>query len=228
MTLSKAFYKVLNYTPTKICIETRSRGYSLGPCTDDVPTFEMLTPEDIDYINGRSPIFRTGMLRFDEDVQDEVYAFLKLPNWRETVLFEDEIDNLVKDPTDENLDRIIAIKDMLTIDRVRGRMVHLLNMGEADISSRVRDIVNARFSEICAGRTKSALGAKVEKARTKEEANSAEIEALKAQLAELAKAVEEKPKAPTAPEKPKATTTPRKPKTAPKAKDAKPEAGKAE
>ena len=71
-------------------------------------------------INSRSPVFKFGILEFAEEDREEIYAELNMPNWKETTLFEKDIDEMLLHPTKESLQRIINVPNVQMIERIRG------------------------------------------------------------------------------------------------------------
>jgi hypothetical protein len=108
---------------------------------------------DIIYINSISAVFRNGILRFDPEVETEVYDQLKIRN-ADQLLTNAEIDEILLNPTLEGLQRIINITDSGAYERVRGRCTMLQNAG-SDISTRVKKVVDRRYEELRAKRVKT-------------------------------------------------------------------------
>lgn len=204
--------KVLNYATSAVAVSTRERGVLLAPAEQGVPTFEFFTMQEVLYINSRSNCFRSGMLEFEEDVQEEVYAQLSIPDWREKCIFERDIDPMLLHPSMEQLQRIVASTDVQLIERFRGHLVRLMRSG-GNVQVKVQRIIEVRHQELLQGRMKSGItltpqtrgeatpNAEVEDLRR-------EVEAMKELLAQKAQAnapkqEAEAEKAEAAPEKEK-------------------------
>lgn len=192
--MTKGYLKVLNYTPSVVCLETKRQTYTFAPCEDGIPSFESIAVEDIEYINGISPVFRSGILRFEDDVEAEVFEMLRIQDYKKSMWTESDIDDVLTNPTEENQNRLIEIRDTVTMDRVRSRMIVMQNRGSHDVSTRVNDIVLKRYDEIMSGRVSTALKAKrVETAPTRDEMTRVEKqnEELKKQIDLLMEALDE-------------------------------------
>jgi len=177
----------MNYSPCKPAIETRTRSVLFEPAKDGVATIEHFSFQDIEYINSRCGVFRKGELRFEEDEESEIFEALKCPNWRDTLLSEDDINDLVINSNKENAEKIISIKDSSTIERIRGRMGYLINE-HADISTKIQNIINDRAKEIRNGQLNSnIIIGSISKVNSN---SSAENDALRDELAQLKAMVE--------------------------------------
>ena len=143
---------VLNYNQNIVIISTKHDSYAIDPAIDsDNPTVLPLTLDEILYVNSSSAAFKSGILRFQEDVEQEMYDdILRIANWRELLKI-NEIENIILHPTVEGLTKLINIKDIGVFDRVRGVFVRLKNTTDNDISMRVESIINARFDELKRG-----------------------------------------------------------------------------
>ena len=187
----KEYIKVFNYSPVTIGIETRSRGILFEPAKDGVPTIEHLSFHDIEYVDSRSTVFRTGALRFEEQEQEEIFKTLKHLNWKETLLSEEDITDLVLTSSLENVEKIKLIKDNGTIERVRGRLIYLINE-QNDVSTKMEKVIKSRFTEIRNGKLKSEISNDSFKKRTDKSQDSVselkgELDVMKALVAQLLK-----------------------------------------
>lgn len=145
--IPNSMIQVFNYSPNPVAIKGTHREYLVPAARNMGPGVEFLSADDIKYINSRSPAFKYGMLEFDETERDEIYKELGMPNWKDTILFEKDIDSMLLHPTKESLQKIINTSNLYTIERIRGHMVGLINAGE-DVSSRVIKLVNERSAEV--------------------------------------------------------------------------------
>ena len=179
------------YSPQR----SESRGCIVEGEKKGEPGYTDVTWRDIEYINHTTSAFKTGMLCFAKEDEEVIYKELRIFNWKD-ILFEEEIEDIISDlyPTMEKLQRIIGIKDIRTIERVRGRMLYRINNG-FDISNKLIEVVNARFKEISNGKKNSDIllvpkGNPVEKSEKDVEKLQDEVAALKAMVTELVKAKE--------------------------------------
>lgn len=146
----------MNYSPVKTGVQTQTRGILFEAATDGIPTIDHLTFQEVEFVNSRSGVFRRGELRFEEDKQDEIFNQLHYPDWKKVLLSEDDVKNLVVNPNKENAERIVAIKDSNTIERVRGIMNSLINQ-QFDVSTKIKSIINKRFEELQNGKITSEI-----------------------------------------------------------------------
>lgn len=98
--------------------------------------------------NANSMAFKSGILRFPEDIEKEMYEdYLRIPNW-ESLLTIKQIENIILHPTMEGLTKLVSVKDSGIFDRIRGVFIRLKNTTNDDISLRVEKIIEARGNEL--------------------------------------------------------------------------------
>jgi len=181
---------VLNYNEFKVIAPTSTRTYKLEPAQDGVPTLDNLPFSDIEYINSHSNAFRTGLLFFKKEQQEEIYKELKIFDW-ENILTNKDIENILLHPTIEGLQKIIDITDDVTFERVRGLLIKIKNSNEFDLSHRVIRLVEDRHKELQRRITKSQIEIRQRDATNPNTINSEEVDSLKSQLAEMQKMMAE-------------------------------------
>ena len=138
---------VLNYNENEVFVDSSKEHYKFNASRDGVtPTMQNIPISELQYICSNTDVIVTGWLTFDEDEKDEIYTALRLPNWRE-ILTNEDISNILTNPTMEGLQRIIYISNLTYFDRVRIVMFRLLN-GGVDISSKVKNVVDRRYEEL--------------------------------------------------------------------------------
>ena len=140
---------VLNYNSSTVVISTKHDSYAIEPAIDsDNPTILPLTLDEILYANANSMAFKSGILRFPEDIEKEMYEdYLRIPNW-ESLLTIKQIENIILHPTMEGLTKLVSVKDSGIFDRIRGVFIRLKNTTNDDISLRVEKIIEARGNEL--------------------------------------------------------------------------------
>lgn len=140
---------VLNYNSSTVVISTKHDSYAIEPAIDsDNPTILPLTLDEILYANANSMAFKSGILRFPEDIEKEMYEdYLRIPNW-ESLLTIKQIENIILHPTMEGLTKLVSVKDSGIFDRIRGVFIRLKNTTNDDISLRVENIIEARGNEL--------------------------------------------------------------------------------
>ena len=130
-----------------VFVDSSKEHYKFNASRDGVtPTMQNIPISELQYICSNTDVIVTGWLTFDEDEKDEIYTALRLPNWRE-ILTNEDISNILTNPTMEGLQRIIDISNLTYFDRVRIVMFRLLNDG-VDISSKVKNVVDRRYEEL--------------------------------------------------------------------------------
>ena len=138
---------VLNYNENEVFVDSSKEHYKFNASRDGVtPTMQNIPISELQYICSNTDVIVTGWLTFDEDEKDEIYTALRLPNWRE-ILTNEDISNILTNPTMEGLQRIIDISNLTYFDRVRIVMFRLLKDG-VDISSKVKNVVDRRYEEL--------------------------------------------------------------------------------
>ena len=140
---------VLNYNSSTVVISTKHDSYAIEPAIDsDNPTILPLTLDEILYANANSMAFKSGILRFPEDIEKEMYEdYLRIPNW-ESLLTIKQIENIILHPTMKGLTKLVSVKDSGIFDRIRGVFIRLKNTTNDDISLRVEKIIEARGNEL--------------------------------------------------------------------------------
>ena len=174
---------VLNYNESNVCIPTNISTHILPPAVDGVPSVDYLSFAEINYVNGISDCFRTGMVRFDDNDKEEVYSALNIANW-ENILTNDEIRNILLNPTIDGLQRIIDVTNRSIFDRIRTIFVSLKENTDNDISNRVIKIMETREQEFKRGVYKTQIVLKPKDIPEKSVSND-EINAIKEQNAML-------------------------------------------
>ena len=174
---------VLNYNESNVCIPTNISTHILPPAVDGVPSVDYLSFAEINYVNGISDCFRTGMVRFDDNDKEEVYSALNIANW-ENILTNDEIRDILLNPTIDGLQRIIDVTNRSIFDRIRTIFVSLKENTDNDISNRVIKIMETREQEFKRGVYKTQIVLKPKDIPEKSISND-EINAIKEQNAML-------------------------------------------
>ena len=174
---------VLNYNESNVCIPTNISTHILPPAVDGVPSVDYLSFAEINYVNGISDCFRTGMVRFDDNDKEEVYSALNIANWK-NILTNDEIRDILLNPTIDGLQRIIDVTNRSIFDRIRTIFVSLKENTDNDISNRVIKIMETREQEFKRGVYKTQIVLKPKDIPERSISND-EINAIKEQNAML-------------------------------------------
>jgi hypothetical protein len=181
---------IYNYNENNICITTNIMTHILPPAVDDTPSVDFLSFAEINYVNGISDCFRTGLVQFAEDDKEEIFKALGISNWN-NIITNKEIKDILLNPSVEGLQKILDITNTSIFDRVRTIFISLKENDNNDLSNRVIKIVEARGLELRRGiyKTKIVLKSKdIEKETISAQTINAIIEqnaVLKQQIAEM-------------------------------------------
>jgi hypothetical protein len=137
------FYDYPRYLPSMDGL-----GYKINGQADGDAGFEFVTFNDIRMINQKSEAFRNGTLEFAEDVKDDLYKELRIDVNNNNYFTRKDIVDIILDPNDEKIAKIVKITSKDTIDNFRRILVKLTNDNEYDISNRVREYIDARDYEL--------------------------------------------------------------------------------
>jgi hypothetical protein len=140
---------VLNYGYSAVSVQTKDTGYLISPVSDNGTAGVLpLSPSEVEYINSNSLAFKVGLLRFEKDIEEEVYTkLLRIYDWKNILTLED-IKEILIHPTLEGLTKIINITNELVFDMVRGIFVRLKNQKNNLISLQVEEVINKRWLEL--------------------------------------------------------------------------------
>ena len=174
---------VLNYNESNICIPTNSSTHILPPAVDGVPSVDYLSFAEINYVNGISDCFRTGLVQFEDKDKEEIYSALHFSDWK-NIITNAEIKDILLNPTIEGLQKIIGVTNKSVFDRIRTIFVGLKENPDNDISNRVIKIMETRENEFKRGIYKSQIILKPKDASEKAISKD-EIDAIKEQNAML-------------------------------------------
>lgn len=185
--MEKKFIDVLNCDDNVVTISSlNGKGYTFEPGSVEDPCVIPIPPEEIMYMNSTCSAFKNGVLRFRPEEQNEIFKAIGIKG--DDVLFIEDIDNAILNPTVENLQRMIDIKDGAQFERIRGRFYRMTNAGE-DLSTKVKCLIDERYKELRAGKRNSELSV-VPAAKSSTDAQ-AELEAAKNQIVEMQKQMQE-------------------------------------
>lgn len=143
---------VLNYNDNYVCVNVApGRSLRFEPATNSEPTMIPLTFDEIRYINNGMS-FKTGVLEFPEEIEDEIYDELRID--KSKVLKLNELRNILINPTKEGLTKIVSITSLSNFDRVRGQFQKLKYDGYK-LTIDVADIIEKRTKELFNNQIKS-------------------------------------------------------------------------
>ena len=185
---NKTDIRVYNECPFPVNLVGQRREYIFPACEDGEPTMNFVDFDEIEYAHSRGKLFSIGLLTFNENDREEMYEALGIKDWKNKVWTDEIIKDAIVNPSMEKMQKIIDIKDLITLERVRGKMVSLVNHNE-DVSQNVINIINARYREITSGNQTSKIVIRptdVEKPVTYDE-----VDELKKQLAQMKNLLEQ-------------------------------------
>ena len=189
--------KVYNTCASIVCMSTPRQEFRFEGASDGVWTMYQMSFADIEFANSRNPeLFASGMLTFDESERNEIYCALNHSNWEERFWTDEIIEDALLRPTKAKMDRILAVRDVLTIERIRGVMTYIINTNIQKPIDRVISLVNDRCQELFRGIKKSRLvvilpdsvlkeDAEKKALKEKNDAMEAELRLMKEQIAAL-------------------------------------------
>lgn len=179
---NKKDVRVYNECPFSVNLVGQRHELVFPPCLDGEPTMNFVDFEDIEFANARYNEFKIGLLTFAEEEREDIYQSLGIKNWKETVWFNKDIEDTILHPTVDKMQRVIDIRDAITLERVRGMMVRFVNE-KRDVSQNVISIINARYRELSSGMTTSKIV--IRQSDVESPVTSDEVADLKRQLAEM-------------------------------------------
>lgn len=176
-------YLVLNYGHSPIGVSTRHENYLIPGADGDVPASLPLTIDEIQVINSNSPVFKVGMLRFEEKDEKDIYEELRILNWQD-ILTDRAIEDILLNPDAESLQKLVSIESEPYYERIRGVYMGLKSAGAA-ISLNVSNAIEARREELLRHKHTTDIRVTANPNGQSKAASSEEVDDLKRQLAEM-------------------------------------------
>ena len=175
---------VYNYNNSYVYAVSNIQTYEFIPAKDGIPTVCYISFPEIVYINSISDCFRTGLLMFSEEMQEEVYKEIQFADWK-SIITNQQIKNILLNPTKEGLEKLIAITNESIFNRVKSVLVELKNSNADDVSNRVIKVIDTRWNEIRRGVFKSQIHINFKNDNISNDTQKAELENVKSQNAML-------------------------------------------
>lgn len=152
--------------------------------SDGVTPTEFIMPlNELIYLNGNSPVIKDGTLFFYDEDEEEIYKALKINNYK-NILKDTDYQEIILNPTVEGLQKIIDIVDSSIFERVRTILFRLKLQNGFSVSSKVENLINARFVELQNRKRNSEIKIVEHDVQSKKIATK-EIEDMKQQNADL-------------------------------------------
>jgi len=147
---------VLNYNENEVFVDSSKEHYKFNASRDGkTPSVIPVSLSELQNICSNTDIIVTGWLTFDDDVKEEVFKELRIANWQ-NILSNEDIADILTNPTMEGLQKIIDIENQTYFDRVRIIMFKLMKQG-VDITTKVSRIVEQRYDELRNRQRKSSI-----------------------------------------------------------------------
>lgn len=184
----ESIFHVENPNNCMVCVESNRRSYSFPSRseTGEVTSYPMPWSE-IEYIDSHTRAFRNALLGFKEPNKDDIYNALGFSDWKERLLFNDEIENIIINPSVEGLNKLLLQTDLSVVSRIYGIMKAMERSNTFDISNRVIEIIEKRYDEINRGVVKSSI----KLSNTSLEKEKSEVDMLREQLSAMQKQMQE-------------------------------------
>jgi len=132
--------------------------YILKPKIEDEPYYIPVYWRDVMHVNRISSHFKKKVIRFSKEDEDEAYRQLRIDFKREKDTYSrEEIEQMILKPTDEVFEKIVAIRDLKTIETFLSQVVALKNTNKYLIAEKVELYIRARKQELEEGLTHSEL-----------------------------------------------------------------------
>lgn len=176
-------YMVLNYNGSPVSISTKTDSYSISGGTSDEPYGIPLTIDEIVVANMKGMAFKAGLLFFEKEFEQEIYEELRIQNW-EDILRNEDIEDILINPTKEGFEKIVKIDNEFYFDRVYGVYTGLSSIF-SDIPNKSKLVMEARRSEIKEGKRKTSISLSKTKDEVKTDKNNDTVKILKEQNDEL-------------------------------------------
>lgn len=179
---------VYNYNNSYVYAVSNIQTYEFIPAKDGIPTVCYISFPEIVYINSISDCFRTGLLMFSEEMQEEAYKEIQFADWK-SIITNQQIKDILLNPTKDGLEKLISITNESIFNRVKSILVELKNSNADDISNRVIKVIDARWNEIRRGIFKSQIHINFKNDNATNNSEKAELEDVKSQNAMLLKEI---------------------------------------
>lgn len=175
---------VHNYNNSYVYAVSNIQTYEFAPAKDGVPTVCYISFPEIVYINSISSCFRTGLLMFSDEMQEEVYKEIQFADWK-SIITNQQIKNILLNPTKDGLEELVSITNESIFNRVKSVLVELKNSNADDVSNRVIKVIDARWNEIKRGIFKSQIHINFKNDDISNNSQKVELENVKSQNAAL-------------------------------------------
>jgi hypothetical protein len=181
------YIRILNHYSSPVVVEGRNKQFVVNPkdYSENTPGFLDLLWDDIDMINAKSRVFKSGILGFTEEDADDVYTALEID--KSAILFYDDFKDMILNPSCEKMEAILNITDHLIIGRIKGVLHELIN-SNVDVGNKIIKLIDERYREVSMGIKKSKITLK--ESEEVIPVDKKEVIAMKSEIEELRALVE--------------------------------------
>lgn len=140
-------YDHIIYMPSA---NTNDSGYEFEPKTEDgEPYYVSVLWKDIKRINPKTQVFKTGKLRFEPEMEDEIYKLLKISPEKDKVYYtRNQIEDMIINSNDDVINEVVSINDLKTIEKFLSLYIALDSTNKYDLSRKLEMYIRARKEEI--------------------------------------------------------------------------------
>lgn len=139
-----------NYNAHRVFVKTQNRpqGIAIQAYEDGQAGVERFSFDEVRFINQTSAVIRNGILRIEEEDEEEVKKLLGIYGVNENDWTPEEIRDCVLNPTPSKLESLKEITSTATLDSFISVIMAEEEKKEFLISDHVREIITARKEEI--------------------------------------------------------------------------------
>lgn len=187
--MSEKTFLLYNYSPSMVIVQCKDNTITFEGGSTEAPTSFPFTMNELQYINNKCEVIKNGTLVPSEDEAEYVYGALRIQNYQ-SILSNQQIEDIILHPTVEGLEKILAIKDTPYYERIYGIFISLRN-ADAPITANVARIIKGRYLELRDGKRDTEFTVRQKDTQS---VDSEDVEALKQRLAAVEKLLAEKSK----------------------------------
>lgn len=148
--MAEKTYNILNYTTSPVAlIIGRNDSILIEAGSDDEPTIYPLTEAEILYANNTTDAFKSGILRFEPEYEEELYDLCRIRNWKE-IMTNKQIEDIFVNFNREKFISIFSITNPSYFNRIYGIFIGLRNAG-LSVPKNVEQAMVIRYKELANG-----------------------------------------------------------------------------
>lgn len=148
--MAEKTYNILNYTTSPVAlIIGRNDSILIEAGSDDEPTIYPLTEAEILYANNTTDVFKSGILRFEPEYEEELYDLCRIRNWKE-IMTNKQIEDIFVNFNREKFISLFSITNPSYFNRIYGIFIGLRNAG-LSVPKNVEQAMAIRYKELANG-----------------------------------------------------------------------------